>query len=275
MAVAIDATGTMTDAGNSTIPVTNTSHTVGAALSNSALLSIVIIWSATSAWPNTDTITHTWDSVGLTLIGRKSDTLNNATVELWGLIAPNAGNKTLSYTYTGSSPTASEIGILSLSFSGVNQSSVAAAFTNFASAAATSTSPSVTVTSPTGNIGVAAFATTGTGDITPFTTPVGFTQIYHQNAHQINSIGARAAGAGSLVFAATAASSEAWAGAGVNIVAASAASPCGGLGLLGVGCGISLAGLRMPLLIGGAACRVGQHIRRNATLSRRQFLGAR
>ncbi len=58
----------------------------------------------------------------------------------------------------------------------------------------------------------------------------------------------------------------------IPLKAAAVAPKCGGLGLLGVGCGISLAGLRMPLLIGGAACRVGQHIRRNATLSRRQFL---
>jgi hypothetical protein len=48
---------------------------------------------------------------------------------------------------------------------------------------------------------------------------------------------------------------------------------CGKLALLGVGCSISFAGLRLPMLIGGAACHIGKHIRRNATISRRQFLG--
>ncbi len=60
--------------------------------------------------------------------------------------------------------------------------------------------------------------------------------------------------------------------AGMVALSPAAASSCRGLMTMGVGCMISLAGLRMPLLIGGAACRVGQHIRRNATLSRRQFL---
>jgi hypothetical protein len=86
---------------------------------------------------------------------------------------------------------------------------------------------------------------------------------------------------GSAVYPAivTNLTTDAWTGS----FAAQAAAPggfgpfdpvrCGTLTLLGVGCGISLAGLRMPTMLGGAALLVGKSIRRNAIVSRRELLG--
>lgn len=76
---------------------------------------------------------------------------------LFGLLAPTAGNKTLTCSWTGSSTAA----IVAVSFTGVNQGSIAAAFPNgnFSSATTAAAGPvSVTVTSATGHQTVGLFA---------------------------------------------------------------------------------------------------------------------
>src|SRR6266702_623887 len=98
-----------------------------------------------------------WDSTGtnqlMTLLGVVNTTGTNGTVAIFGLRNPTSGNKTFSTSWT----TASTCMIFGISFTGVDQTSDAAAFAHFNSATGNSTAPSVTITSATGNIIVGAF----------------------------------------------------------------------------------------------------------------------
>lgn len=76
---------------------------------------------------------------------------------LFGLLAPTSGAKTLTCTWTGSNA----VGIFAVSFTGVNQGSLAAAFPNgtFTSVAIAAAGPvSIAITSATGHKTVAMFA---------------------------------------------------------------------------------------------------------------------
>lgn len=191
MAVAVDATGSARVAG-SVATISYTGITVGAALSNGALVAGIETSSAVTA------MSAVWDNGGtnqsMVLVG--SQVINNAssgTIYLFALRNPTAGNKTLKFAWT----TSAIATCFAISFTGVEQSSDANAFKNFASTASQSTTQSTTVTSATGDMVVAMTAASTVNSINN-------TQIYKDTTSSGNdSAASRAAGAATVTISAS------------------------------------------------------------------------
>lgn len=223
MAVAFDATLATppTIRAAPTSPQTETTLTVGAG-ANRVLL--VLLQYAYSPLAGTGASAVAWDSAGspqaMTLIRRDIDSAvldagkSDIVWELWGLIAPTSGNRTLQVTFN----TTSNVSMLidAASFTGADQTSVATAFTNanFASlAGGGSSTASVTITSATGNM-VAGHHINVSG---VFSATSG-TNLYLLNTAAANYD----SGAASVAVTATITTSKNWGSQGVNIAAAGA-----------------------------------------------------
>ncbi len=132
--------------------------------------------------------------------------------ELWGLVAPTPGNKTLRVLYTGTS----DVELAGASFTGADQTGGATTFYNSTSTIGGSTTPTITATSTAGDIAVNACG------------PAGFnlsaatqTLIVLDNTPNTTGIGCQyAAGAASVVFGWTLSSSVEWAMVAASIKAA-------------------------------------------------------
>jgi hypothetical protein len=236
--VVFDAKSTApTNVATPTSPVTHTAMTVGAALSNGALIAIL-----SSADPNffsSITSIH-WDSTGTNqaMTAIPSASISDAGVAssiMYGLLNPTAGNKTFSVSFSGF-PNGLIIELIS--FSGVLQTSIAAAFPHGASAkdvTGTSSTASLTVTSPTGDIAIAAHAN-DTG--ATFTTISGTTIFNVVGAGPENAAANYVAGSGTAVLTAAMSAADVWVAAGTDIAAASGGGPTCPMtrSLMGVGC---------------------------------------
>src|SRR5258705_6542224 len=101
MAVAVDAVSSAETQSGSVTTTTHTNLTIGASLSNSALV-VGVGWDTKITSPNMH-----WDSTGtnqlMTLIGTVNTAGTNGTVALFGLRNPVSGNKTISCSWTTSS----------------------------------------------------------------------------------------------------------------------------------------------------------------------------
>lgn len=190
MAVALDAAGTEST-GNAQTTFDNTSLTVGAG-TNRAL--IVLISKSTQA----ASTSVTWDQGGTnqacTLIIGVNGTGAVARAELWGLVAPTSGNKTL--RWVGAS---SDVCVDLVAYTGVDQTGVTTSFPNSTSAqitqaGSTTQNNGVTVTSAVGNATLSCQASDqGTFNST------NNTQLYVDNAPaNISAAGSRAAGAATV-----------------------------------------------------------------------------
>jgi hypothetical protein len=214
MAAAVDATaGLVVGAAALTVSL---SFTVGASATS------LLAWfeSNNNSFPS---LALVWDSGGtnqaMTLIGNVSITAGTGNVWLYGLVNPTPGLKTLTATWATTSNTSL---LDAISFTGTVNSSVAAAFANFASATPTGTTGTLTVNGAAGNIQIAgaaqpSFVFTGL-------TATGSTQVFIDSTH-VAGIGARAPSASSLVWTASVGTSTQIAMAGCDVVAAAAAAP--------------------------------------------------
>lgn len=209
MAVSLDQVSTaVTNSGVAVTTATHTNLTISSGLSNSALI----------FWAFTDTtatgLTLHWDSAGtnqlMTNLGSQSSGTSGIAY-LFGLRNPTAGNKTLTATWG----TAGECALFGASFSGVNQTSDAAAFAHFNSATGTSTTPAVTITSATGDI-----ALCGVVDPQTWSSSTQTNVFNDPSGNLFSCAGDRAAGAASVVFSETWNISAQWAAIGIDIVAA-------------------------------------------------------
>lgn len=218
MAVAVDAVSSAETQSASVTTATHTNLTIGASLSNGALI-VGAGWDTKITAPNMH-----WDSTGtnqsMTLLGTIINTAGvEGTVALFGLRNPTSGNKTLSTSWT----TASIVCLFGISFTGVDQTSDAAAFMHFNSATGNSAAPSVTITSATGNIIVGAFVP---GSNTTDWTSVNNTTLCLVIGDMLAMN--RAAGAASVAMSGVIPTDQ-WAAIGIDVAAAGA----GGDSLLG------------------------------------------
>lgn len=219
MAVAFDAKATANShtTGTTVVTLSNANQTVGVG-SNTALI-CVASFEGTSA---PTAFNARWDTVGtnqaMTQIG---STISNGNfrVALFGLLAPTSGAKNFTLSWTNTCSCYLDL----ISFTGVDQTSNAVAFTNFNSATATSTGPAtVNITSATGNYTVATFVSGPAGDLTTLNQTV----MYGPDITDSNCSGAAnyAVGAASNTHSCTVSASVAWAVCGCNIVASGAAA---------------------------------------------------
>lgn len=185
MAVAFDAQiGTATDTTNTSF--SNTTLTIGA-ISNAVLL-VFLSWTS-----NPGTVTVTWNGVACTLIGSQT-TSDGAVSQMYGLINPATGNKTLAVTSTNSV----ELIMTAGSFSGADQGAVSTTFAHVTSAALSTANPSTVVTSAVGNF-TAAMMTTKSG--VPSGNKTSFTNFPFSGAGAINADDQRTTGAATVTYA--------------------------------------------------------------------------
>lgn len=210
MAVIFDAQTTPTIAVAGGTSFSDTNLTIGA----SANALIVLISSA----GDISTPTVTWNGVALTLLVQTVSTGVNGYAGIFGLTNPATGNQTLAGSWINSE----DAFIAGVSFSGVDASSLAAAFPNTGSNTGTSTTAAVTTTSSVGDI-VAAVQGVPFQSSTP-PSPNNINIFNRVSAAGYGGSANRAAGAASVTLSATLFSSRAWAASGVDIGAAPSAA---------------------------------------------------
>lgn len=214
MAVALDAQSSASTTANGATSHNHTNLTVGSG-SNRALL-VLVAWSTTTPTG----ITVTWDNGGtnqsctlITNASASSSTGGNRSCQIYGLVAPTTGNKTLRVAWTG----AADVYVAAVALTGVDQTGGATSFPNGTSSnTASSTTSSVTVTSATNDY-VAAVHVTPTAGV----SSVNNTQVFINNlAAGISGGGNRAVGAATVAMTATLDASGNSSSAGCSIKAA-------------------------------------------------------
>ncbi|MGD1003599.1 MAG: hypothetical protein ABR884_03450 [Minisyncoccia bacterium] len=218
-AVAIDATSSPTESALNTTSVSLT-YTVGSG-SNRALVAH-LSWAGCTPLPTG--ISVTWDSGGtnqaMTLMASSSNTSDPGLTQLWGLVAPTSGNKTLKASWTNGCTTGSA-NLAALSVTGANQTGGTTTFAQATSSTNTNSSWTQTVVSASGDLAV-----TGSGSVNTVPTPTNQTTWYSvQGANAENSGASYAAGASTVSFSY---SGGGWSGyyeiVGFDIVAAAGGS---------------------------------------------------
>jgi hypothetical protein len=213
MSVAFDANSTADKTANGVTTADLTTLTVGAGSQRAVVGQIV--WSGTVTSPSL-----TWDNGG-TNQAMAAVTGAGATstcrVELWGVVAPTSGAKTLRASWT----TARDIYLNAVAWTGVDQTGGTTSFPNgtgSTNSSSTTVTGTVSVTSAVGN---AVMAVHGTPDANA--TSVNNTQTFlDSSAAGISGLGNRAAGAASVSMTGTinGAGTIHIASAGCDIVAA-------------------------------------------------------
>jgi hypothetical protein len=190
--------------------VSNTNLTIGVNSNKALVASLVVSLKTISAE------SCTWDVGGsnqaMSLIGVQNSTGANGRVELWGLVNPVSGNKTLTCSWTTLSPDAF---LDAVSWFGVDQTGGVTTFPHSAGNTGTSTAISLTITSAPGNAAMDALAS-----LTSISAPTK-TQVYLNNASGsiVGAASSRAPGAASVVFGWTNTIIASWADVGTDIKA--------------------------------------------------------
>jgi hypothetical protein len=160
-------------------------------------------------------------------LGTVHNTTNAITQYLYGALNPGAGAATINFTWTGGGTFDFEI--IPYIFTGVDQTAVGSSFTNFNSGSATLTgNPTLAITASANGYVYAAFATTGSDDLTDTQISAGSVTLFHGNQHSINTNagGQAEVSSGTITFTGikSSSTSQGIVSAGINIV------PVGGAG---------------------------------------------
>lgn len=176
----------------------------------------------------------TWDSGGtnqaMTQIIAVNTSSTTGRSELWGLVAPTSGLKTVKFTWVGTS----DIYINCTSFTGVNQTGGATSFPNSKSqTGGFGTGITMAITSATGNF-TYSLITEDLGTI----SALGNTTAFIESTDSISAGGQYATGAASVTHTATVGTSGAvytWVGTDIAAAGAGGCTAKPSLALLGVG----------------------------------------
>lgn len=215
-AITLDAAATSVAYANTATSVSNTTQTVGTA-SDRVCVAIVVM---TNKTPTNQTMT--WDSSGtkqaMTLLQEKTFVGGpGSRVEIWGLINPTSGTKTLTYSFTG---TSTEVFLSSICFNGVHQTT---AFTGAAGYNGSASSPSFPSSASSGQASVGVTSS----DSGLLSAPTQ-TSIYIDNTRSVlDAAAAYNIGSAAPTFAWTdsAPAANNWAGAVVSLVPSDSSPP--------------------------------------------------
>lgn len=213
MAVVRDANASAAVEYSST-PAAFANLTVGVGTDRALVLQIVLGDSATL-----DVTSAVWDAVGanqaLTPINAAFNATSNRGAELWGLVNPVSGNKTLTVAWTGGG----RIIVNATSYIGVNQTGGTTTFPNSVSATGSGSSASTgSITSATGNVTIGVF---GAPTVSHGTNQ---TELFFLSGAGSVDGGASEATSGTATHTWTIDSSQ-WAVVGTDIQAAGAGGP--------------------------------------------------
>lgn len=218
MAATVNAVSTSFDNSNTaTSPKDHTGLTIAAG-SNRA-----VVFPITTSLQLPLIASVTWDQGGTNqtceLIGIV-DADGNATghVELWGLVAPTIGNKTLRIAWTAG---VLDIGVFGIALDGVDQTGSTTTFAHFGTNTGDGTAPAAgaAITSAVGNIVISGSA--NNGGATYDAVDAGSTSLYATTAPNFgNGGGMRSTGAASVTPTWTMSGNSRWGVASVDVVAA-------------------------------------------------------
>jgi hypothetical protein len=277
MTVALDTTTVLAGGESSTFPASNTTITATSNMTlgsgANALLALLGGYNA-SGNLNNSTASMLFNGNALTsLTSIQDSTSNNQILYLFGAIGSTVTGNTgssfvLSGTYGNPASGVIEAVVAGISFTGVSQVSLAAAFANLTSAGpTTSTTPSITVPSAAGNMAV-AFGSNANFN-TSWTAGAGSPNTVTEFLNQVGNIDISAEaqysnGTSSQTFNATMGASQPWVMLGVNVVAS--APPAGGPGrIMTMGVGWTAPAM---------AWRAAKAIEQNPITLRRRLLGS-
>lgn len=207
MAVSIDSTSGSGTSGAGVQTFTYNSLTIGT--SNCRGLVVILNF----ALKTVTGVTVTWDGVSCTPITNASgtDTGANGLIQMYGLLNPNSGAKSLVVNWTG----LTQLTLAPISFKGVNQDSIATAFPNGTSNTGSSLSTSLNITSGVDHYVVASHVNPGNA-----WTAVNNTQLFVDNSSNtlIDCAANYAVGASTVNMTATATSgTPAWVSVGTDV----------------------------------------------------------
>jgi hypothetical protein len=209
-AVAVDSnSGVTAESGAAATTLNLTTFTMGT-VSNGALVGMCC-FNKTSI----SAVTMHWDTAAtnqlMTQVATGSCSDSSDDGFFFALLGPTAGNKTLGLTWT----TTAQAFIGAVSFSGVDQGSVAGSFNHVSNATGTSTTPAVTITSAANNY---TFGMEVCGNSGTTATPA--TQVNNTSGSSTDNMAASViTGAASVAYSWTVSPSNPWAAFGCNIAA--------------------------------------------------------
>lgn len=208
MAVGFDANATADATANGVTSITSSNLTIGSGSNRALGVQLAFENKAVTS------VTVTWDNgasnQALTQIVTASSAGVSGVAQLWGLVNPISGAKSLRAAWTGSA----DVCINGVSWTGVDQAGGATSFPHSTSATGNSTAPSVVVTSAVGN---AAMATLAHNQVITSTSTQ--TQTFLDNAPAgISAAGSRGTGAATVTHTWLTVSAQ-WVVAGCDILA--------------------------------------------------------
>lgn len=213
MAVAFDAKSTAITNVAATTSLSHNSLTIGASADAAVFM---IVFNQATLPPG---LTVTWAGVACTQISgaigsfTTGSAVQNSTSVLFGILAPTTGNQTLAVNWTTDSIQGKCSGV---SFTGVTQTSFAAAFPNGTGGSGTGVTITTSLTSDTNDFSVAVGGETSNAISLAAT---GSTSVVVDNNGNIGSAMSFAPGASTVVWTATASSSTEWSIAATDVSA--------------------------------------------------------
>lgn len=214
MAVAFDANATADTTANGVTSTSPANLTIGSGSNRALVVQLLLSLKTASA------VTVTWDNgasnQACTLIVTANGGGATGRAELWGLVAPVSGAKTLRAAWTGSS----DVVINGVSWTGVDQTGGATSFPHSTSTTGSGISGagvgSITVTSAVGNA-VMMNTAANSGNWSAPTQTATFTD---NTPASMSTAGQRAAGAASVTASWTLSVAGSWVTVGTDILAA-------------------------------------------------------
>lgn len=219
MGVTFDANSPTDQTANAVVGTTGFTTTGGLVTVGSGANRALVV-SLNFSLPTVASIVVTWDTGGtnqaMAVIPNATATVTGGgDAQLWGLIAPTAGNKDLKVTWVGTS----DIIVNGTSWTGVDQTGGATSFPHGTSATASaSTAITLAVTSAVGNATMACVTTNGTPS-----APTQTSTYLDATPTSESGAGSRAAGAASVTHAWTVTFSN-WAEVATDLLASATAS---------------------------------------------------
>lgn len=213
MAATFDANALADTTSNGVLNISASNLTIGSGSNRALTVPVSFSLRTVSA------VTVTWDNGASNqactqILGANGSAGTVGRAELWGLVNPISGAKTLRAAWTG----ASDVCINGASWTSVDQTGGVTTFPHSTSATGSTAAPSVTITSAVGNATVNAT----TSDFGTYSAPTQ-TQLYIDNAPaNICAAASRAAGAATVTHAWTLSAGSNWVSVGTDILAAAA-----------------------------------------------------
>src|SRR6266436_718529 len=203
MAVVFDAQSSADITGAAAVSFSDSTNLTVGTGSNRALLAL-LAWSSTAAPTG---ISITWDGVALSAVSSANSVHGTAgNTQIYGLVNPNSGTKTLAGSWTGSR----DFYVAAIAYTGVEQSSAANAFTSGSFANGGSTSASITINPAFGDTALGNANVAIMGAAANFSSVTEGIQVFLDNTQTAKGCGARIAGSNSIIHLTASLTSGNW-----------------------------------------------------------------